>query len=1118
MSETISSEPLIAAERAPDRAIYASNAELQPIGTAESAPSTAIGHRLNSSRKLARSRVGEIGINRAFAVFASLCAAAVIFAACDSETPTAEVVSDVKVKTVPSPPPSVAIYVDDVVEIPAVSPTAIPAPTSTASPTLTPTPSPEPAATSTPSPTPTSKVFPTRTPTESPTPTISPTLTPTSTPLPTKTAVPTPSPSPPVPSDSHRTLTQVASLEIEDDSTWVDVIGQFSESERQCIRETASAEELEALLAQSTLIYDVSPLFVWACLSQPTAVELMTAMWVDTLGIDETRRDPRLARKCVYVLFETTDITMYQSIIDSDELSPRNEVALSLYFDIAGCLGHGVSYRDSETIMPFNLSRDATLLWDVFALGLSDEELSCVETNVGPPHFGADQDLPIFDGTTEPWEVDVWRCLTQETAKEILSLKLALDFESYKSYSPETSEECGMGLTFEWKCLFLEQVSFSPQPFGSETDLNNLTVEDEKCLDQTLARIDYSRLISAGLPDATLIDAMYAMGTRAAIALCVEFYMAIDSADDHAQDFDNATQLVLGETIEGELARKLDSSPDIDLFSFAAESEQSYQIDFTFGDIESLLAVTLMDVEGEELATLAPDWSTQDETQIIWQAASSGIHYLGLFYLWDHLDYTITINESSYVDDHGNSAEVATLISLNDRVDGEIAVAQDVDYFTFAVEKDLTYLIEIETAADITRALLDEDGSELIPPDQVWEGLRELTQWQAVKTGNLYLAIEGDYEATGGYSVTVSQSEDVDDHGDTFDTATDISAGGSFSGEIGTENDIDIFTFFAEPGSSFVLDYSFDVEIDMFDYEVIVYDENGDELRRNTYGSHGLMPTMILSNLNPGPHFIAISTFYHGVGKYGIVVARYEDDHGDSPQTATRAEIGKTLSGEFQTDKEIDYFRFDATTGQPYRFSMTFDDSEYVDSFYGYALVVNAQDQPMFRGRHRLTYPGSDWSWLEMRPQRSFVWIARETAEFYLVLSGYQDGFYDFIIEPIQHTDDHGDDAATASVIPVGESVDGALIAIDDIDYFGIDVEAGKRYKIEFELEQYAAVRIQVFDPDGEKILDVEPDSGQPIKYHGYDLAAGKSGRYHIAVTATIHAAYTVTVKERIDP
>ena len=927
--------------------------------------------------------------------------------------------------------------------------------------------------------------------------------------------MPTPPPSPTsAPVDDREIARPVASLDLGSEATWGDVVGELSEDEQRCIREAISADEYEILLKRSPSDYDVSEpwlVLVWMCLSQAAALELTTKIWVSALGIDETRREPELAERCIYALFQTMDIPTYQSAASSDLSNPRAEVARSLDFDIGNCLGHGSGYRETGTIRPFNLRRDPTMLWGDFTRVLTEDEQSCVETSVGINQFSVLQDSPIFDGTTDPREVEVWRCLTQETAKDILSQKLRLDFNGFNFQSHEEREKCGLTDAFTFKCLFL-QSSISFQPRGSEIDLNDLSLDDERCLEQTLARIDFPRLISAGLEETTLVDAMYGVGTRAAIAMCVQFFPLADTVDDHGQDFDNATQLVLGEPANGELIRKLDFAPDIDMFGFAADAGQSYQIDVNLSDIQALMTIVLLDAEGEELGTTAADWST-DGFQITWQATASGVHYLGLLCLSNYLSYSITVNESNYVDDHGGKFKDATLISDDHRVEGEIGVDFDVDYFTFEVEEDLTYLIEIDADIDITRALLDEDGAELASRDEIWEGTQGLLQWQATDSGLLYVMIEGVDNATGGYSVTVSQSKYIDDHGDTFETATDISAGGSFSGEIGTHNDIDIFTFFAASGTSFKLDFAFNLGEGLATYETVLFEGNGAEVRRDAYYPYGAAPRMVLSNLKPGPYFLSVSAFENRVSKYELALVSYQDDHGDSPQTATNVAIGDPVSGKFHTDKEADYFRFGTTAGQAYRISIPIEDWRHL-----WALVVDAHDQPMFRGRVLLNYPENNRLWLEMRPQKSIVWIAPETADFHLVLAGYQDGEYSFTIEPIEHMDDHGDDASTATEILVGESIDGALIAIDDIDYFGIAAESGRRYKIEFDLEERAGVRIQVFEPDGEMMLDVEPDSGQPIRYYGYDLIANQSGQYHIAISAFLNAVYTVKLRERFDP
>ena len=118
-----------------------------------------------------------------------------------------------------------------------------------------------------------------------------------------------------------------------------------------------------------------------------------------------------------------------------------------------------------------------------------------------------------------------------------------------------------------------------------------------------------------------------------------------------------------------------------------------------------------------------------------------------------------------------------------------------------------------------------------------------------------------------------------------------------------------------------------------------------------------------------------------------------------------------------------------------------------------------------------------------------------------------------FTFDDVDFDDDHGDEAATASEIVVGESVEGTLDYMFDFDYFTFQAEEDQKYSITVNHESLGASSVTLYDPDGQtqgrwKSLTREP-SGPRMQW-----LAPSSDEYYVAVQnfGGKTGGYTLTV------
>ena len=127
-------------------------------------------------------------------------------------------------------------------------------------------------------------------------------------------------------------------------------------------------------------------------------------------------------------------------------------------------------------------------------------------------------------------------------------------------------------------------------------------------------------------------------------------------------------------------------------------------------------------------------------------------------------------------DDHGNSEGDATAIRVGADVRGTLDYDDDIDFFRFQAERGQSYQIDVAlgTLDDSIVELYDVDWSFLDSSDDYGETYASRLYWEAPSSGERYVAVYG--YGTGTYTLTVSHSTIVDDHGDTAEDGPGVAS------------------------------------------------------------------------------------------------------------------------------------------------------------------------------------------------------------------------------------------------------------------------------------------------------------------------------------------------------
>ncbi len=574
-------------------------------------------------------------------------------------------------------------------------------------------------------------------------------------------------------------------------------------------------------------------------------------------------------------------------------------------------------------------------------------------------------------------------------------------------------------------------------------------------------------------------------------------------AEDHGDDMPFASEVTLGEPVRGSMGYSF----DYDYFRFEAEAGQLYRIEVATGD-EGCWNMWLKDSDREILAV---DRFSRDRGVIVWEAPSSGDHYVDVANVpsshgcdsWEG-EYTLTVAPTSRPseDVHGNGLRSAAYVRVGEPVAAGLEYAGDSDYFRFKAVKGCIYRMDVALRTldsyGYAVSLYGSGGDEI-----EWSQSTSGYAWEAPASGEYYVTVASPRGETGSYALTVTAIDD--DHGEGLASATEIALGETIGGYTQYNGDRDYFRFRAVKGRFYRIDTTLPEPSSFRRVVLQLQDSAGDDVE--LWGKTWEAP-------RTGDFYVRMDTPYF-MGPYTLSVTRVPvpgaDDHGNYRTAATAIVVGEDVSGYANYEGDVDYFRFTAEKDQPYRIQVESRDMDH----WGTYLYDSDGGNPWL-GPHITTDGSRSW----------FTWQPPGQGVYYISVSGWdRTGAYTLTVVPV--IDDDGDSATSATALAAGKSVDGRIDYQGDIDYFRFRAEGGRIYRMEIYPDSYAkevprqgesagSFTISLYDSvshglgvgwDRVNIScdDCGDESGRPTR-RPIVWEAPSSGYYYVAVEATLTA------------
>lgn len=277
-------------------------------------------------------------------------------------------------------------------------------------------------------------------------------------------------------------------------------------------------------------------------------------------------------------------------------------------------------------------------------------------------------------------------------------------------------------------------------------------------------------------------------------------------------------------------------------------------------------------------------------------------------------DYTVILNDLG-LDDHGDEPALATPIIVDGApMEGSIETRGDDDWFTFEAEVGRLFRITL------TRGTISGSYLYLYRPD----GLRiaeshstpEEITFELDEPGRWYIRVRHSGTGSGTYQLSL-EDVGVDDHGDEASEGTPVVIDGVVHGEIETWGDLDYFTLSAVRGQVYALTLD---PNGLSSSTLRLYDPISTQVSYSSSGS------LVFEADQTGEWAILVRhASSASLGNYGLRVDDLgPDDHADGVINATQlAANSLPISGNIETQGDLDYFALNLNGGQVYRVEST---------------------------------------------------------------------------------------------------------------------------------------------------------------------------------------------------
>ena len=623
-----------------------------------------------------------------------------------------------------------------------------------------------------------------------------------------------------------------------------------------------------------------------------------------------------------------------------------------------------------------------------------------------------------------------------------------------------------------------------------------------------------------------------------------------EAPDDYAASIATTGTVEVGGSATGRIEYP---HGDHDWFKVELEAGKTYRIDVKRSSdrdatVKTPVLVGIFDEDGQFIPGTYDEYGGMgNNAQKVFVPDTSGTFHVavGAWRDWYTGTYTVAVEELPG-DDYAASTATTGRVEVGGSATGEITQivgGRDRDWLAVELEAGKTYRIDVKGSATGDGTLRDPwlfaifnkyGGLRAYGDDNGGEGRNSRKDFVPDTSGTYYVEVRGigySYELnTGTYTVAVEEVPlPSDDYAASVATTGKVEVGGSVAGDIQWNGDRDWFAVDLEAGKT----YRIEVKGSYTGHGTLktsklagIYDKDG-QFIDGTYDSGSGVAQNSLKDFTPdasGTYYVAAAG---GVftGTYTVAVDEIpEDDYAASVTTTGTVEVGGSATGELElstTGRDQDWFAVELEAGKAYRI-------EVKGSATGDGTLVD----PVLVGVFDKDGQGIAGTYDNDRGEgrNSLKVFTPDTSGTYYVAAGgtgndpsIYAGTYRVVVTEVP--DDYAASVATTGTVEVGGSVAGDIQWRGDRDWFAVELEAGKSYRIEVKgfdagggtLRSPYPELVGVYDKDGTYVAGTGNDDGGDEGWSSRKVFTPEtSGTYHVSAGGRGFGTgtYTVAVEE----
>ena len=708
---------------------------------------------------------------------------------------------------------------------------------------------------------------------------------------PTATHTPTPIPVSPTPEQPAAAIAEL-DISIASDTVWREVFDTLTTAEQSCIR-NALGDELEPALGRPVMSVSDSPeqweVSIFSCLAPETARAIYFPIVIAEMEDEVELSEDELA--CLREAMAATDVAAVVAAMVAD--ADDHTAAAAFFSDFMSCLPDLLL---STMLAEMGVEREA----------LSADEVSCLRGLLADVDWGAllftDEDFEAY----ADFAVGMISCVPALLLSSALGEEVELsEAEATCLREAFAASDVAALLTAAddlagFAALAPDLVGCVPDLFVSifiaETgaSLEDLSEEERDCLREAIVAIDWAAAV-ADDPTAVSAAATALFSCVPGLILSAAFGEDLELSAEEAtclrESFaaiDVSALLAVPDDLDAavkSVAALLNCAPRL---LFAGLTEDVELSEEEASCLRELVAAT-------DLAALlaSPDGSAA------FAEFGAGL-LLCVTDLFSAGDEETTAPDSDITDDHADSIEGATALTVGEAAQGTLDYVDDIDFFAFLAEEGVFYQIDVAlgTLSDSLVGLYDADEWLLTFNDDHGDSLASRIVWRATSSGAYYVGVEG-YD-TGSYTLTVAVTNITDDHANAVEEATVVTVGKAVQGTLEYENDIDVFVFLAEKGVLYRIDVALET---LSDSLVGLYDADEQELAYNDDHGDSLASRIVWEAPRSGAYYVGVEGYDTGSYILTVAVATPSEEttgaaEDDTPLTAASVGPAGFLSAE----------------------------------------------------------------------------------------------------------------------------------------------------------------------------------------------------------------------------